>query len=71
MFCKNLCDKVLRMKNTEVAIFLLFQHYLSWCTPFLGQYIFMEKIAKKSPVLNFWKKNSKKVKSTGQNGGQK
>ena len=61
MFCKNLRDKVSRMKKTEVAIFLLFRCCSSWCTPFFRLTHFSwRKSWNKMACFEFFKKKLEK-----------
>ena len=46
MFCKNLCDKVLKIKNWRCTFYSFFRALCHGVLCFFCQYIFMEKIAK-------------------------
>ena len=69
MFCKNLCDKVSKIKNWRCTFYSFFHAlrrgvlcFFCWCI-FHG-----ENCKTKLPVLTFLKK-LEKAKSTGRNGG--
>ena len=71
MFCKNLCDKVLKIKNLRWLSCSFFRAVRRGILRFFARHIFHgENCKTKSPVSGFLKKAKKRRKVRGETGGK-